>query len=143
MGLGVFWAGPLLGSLGPEIARMIVVLFGTWFWVALLDVLWVYLAFICPPLGTLFAYFWGAFFWVRKMVSPKRFLGCFWVPADTREPRFRLSQTQFCTNQRFSESVAFFTPKSLQNELGFAPWGVVVWYFFRCVFDFFFFVAIF
>ena len=58
MGSGVFWFGPLLGSLGPEIARMIVVLFGTWFWVALLEVLWVYLALI---LGALFAYFWGVF----------------------------------------------------------------------------------
>ena len=41
--------------------RRIVVLFGTWFWVALLEVLWVYLALICPPLGTLFVAF-GVFF---------------------------------------------------------------------------------
>ena len=67
-------------------------------------------------------------------MNPKSFLGCFLVPADPREPRFRLSQTQFCTKERFSNSVAFLVQTSIPNDLCFYTFWCFVRYFCRCVF---------
>ena len=44
--------------------------------------------------------FFGCFSRVWKKVPLKRFFAYFLVLADPREPKYSLSQTQFCANQR-------------------------------------------
>ena len=110
--LGVCHFGPSKWCFGGTLfpSRFSMCSFGT-FWVLLVS--------LCPPLWTLWAYFWGVFSRCGKRVRPKSFLACFLAPAHPRQPRYSLSQTQFCTNQRFPDSVVFLVQKTLQNELSF------------------------
>ena len=71
---------------------------------------------------------------MRKRVPSKRLSGCFLVPANPRQPKYSLGQTQFYANQCFSVSTAFLVQKRVQKEVKCQTFGSFFRHFFSMLF---------
>ena len=108
-------------------------------------VFWKFFLSFLVLLGSLRSSFWGLFehfFWVffevRKRVPSKRLSGWFLVPANPRQPKYSLGQTQFYANQCFSVSTAFLVQKRVQKEVKCQTFGSFFDTFFQCFLKVFF-----